>query len=152
MGVTTFGAVMRSSPLFLSVISVCLFCQACLCESAISDVMEGIQNDVLQLLQDYPHLMYQEDGTTAAAVKKAPMKRPYFMGQRVKSHEYNNLNKLQESAIRMDRFMKKIARQHEHNYLVTIPAWRELMQFYQGLHGLIPPHVLDENKDVVWWY
>ena len=63
MAVTTFGAVMRSSPLFLSVISVCLFWQACLCESAISDVMEGIQNDVLQLLQDYPHLMYQVSQT-----------------------------------------------------------------------------------------
>merc|ERR1712170_212870 len=137
---TTFPTVMRSRHLFVSVISAVLFWQACLCESAMQDVMEGIQNDVLQLLQDYPHLMNE--------VKKTPMKRPYFMGQRVKSHEYNNLNRLQESAIRMDRFMKKIARKHEPDYLVTIPAWRELMQFHQGLRALIPPNVAEENKEV----
>merc|ERR1719414_882632 len=141
---------MRSRHLFVSVVSAVLFWQACLCESAMQDVMEGIQNDVLQLLQDYPHLMYEEDGSTP--VKKTPMKRPYFMGQRVKSHEYNNLNRLQESAIRMDRFMKKIAGKHEPGYLVTIPAWQELMQFHQGLRALIPPNVAEENKEVAWWY
>ena len=52
---------MRSSLLFSTVITV-LFWQACLCE--IQDVMEGIQNDVLQLLQDYPHLMYEVSNLT----------------------------------------------------------------------------------------
>ena len=59
MSLTTFPTVMRSRHLFVSVISAVLFWQACLCESAMQDVMEGIQNDVLQLLQDYPHLMYE---------------------------------------------------------------------------------------------